>query len=79
MFYVTAPITNIQLFKEFLSNQLRDGLADVIQDGMSVRELELYQSLAIQTTIAVRNLESAVKNLESEIAKPEEASPDVGS
>lgn len=67
MFHVFTPVTNIELYHKFLADQLKDSLADLIEDGMSVREADLYQSLTFSTQESLKSLDRQVREAAKEV------------
>lgn len=66
MFHIFTPVTNIEIYHKFLADQLKDALADLIEDGMSIREADLYKSLAFSTQESLKSLDKQVREAAKE-------------
>jgi len=63
MIYVTVPVTNETMLREFLSSQLREGLCDVVQAEFDLQEQEHYRILVYSTKSVFESLEAKKKEL----------------
>jgi hypothetical protein len=58
MIYVTVPVTNETMLRDFLASQLKEGLLDVINSEFDLKELEHYGLLVYRTKSVFESLEA---------------------
>jgi hypothetical protein len=63
MIYVTVPVTNETMLRDFLASQLREGLCDVVQSEFDLQEQEHYGTLVYGTKSVFESLEAKKKEL----------------
>ena len=63
MIYVTVPVTNETMLRDFLASQLKEGLLDVINSEFDFQEQEHYGTLVYGTKSVFESLEAKKKEL----------------
>jgi hypothetical protein len=63
MIYVTVPVTNETMLRDFLASQLKEGLLDVINSEFDLQEQEHYGTLVYGTKSVYESLEAKKKEL----------------
>lgn len=53
---VPTPVANLQFYKNFLAEQLKDGLADLLDD-MSPQEFDSFTNLVTDTEKAIISID----------------------
>ena len=66
MIYVTVPVTNETMLRDFLASQLKEGLLDVINSEFDLQEQEHYGTLVYGTKSVYESLEAKKKELLTE-------------